>query len=365
MNDGSTNLHAVILAGGSGTRFWPASRTDRPKQLLPLAQGRTLLEATIDRVRGLVREDRVWVVTNPAQLANLRACIPEFPANRILVEPEPRDTAACVALAIAHLEAADPGAVIAVLPADHVIEPAERFRELLDRGAQLAREGRMLVTFGIRPTRPATSFGYIEPGDLLRGGTGARSVVRFREKPDLETARQYVASGRFLWNSGIFVWTAASLLDAMAVGNAELEQRARDMMDAVRRGDRPTADAIFRRMPKTSIDYAVMERAPRVAVLEADVAWSDLGSFLALGSVVTPDPEGNVCVLAGGAGATLVGSENCIVYAEGPRTVALLGTHDLVCVLVHDAVLVCPRDRADDLKRLVQKLREQKRDDLL
>ncbi|MCA8941746.1 MAG: mannose-1-phosphate guanylyltransferase [Planctomycetes bacterium] len=361
------NLHAVIMAGGSGTRFWPASRQDRPKQLLPLAPGgKTLIEATVDRLAPLVDPEHLWIVTNPTQVDRLKSIMESFDESQVIVEPEPRDTAACIGLSVAKLEAADPNAVVAIVPSDHVITPTERFVDLLRRGAEVASDGRTIVLFGVKPTRPATGFGYIEPGAPIEGAPeGAREILRFREKPNLDTAREFVTSGRFLWNSGIFLMTAQALLTAMDVGSPALAKATRAMIDASRTGDQAAVQAAFCSAPRMSVDYAVMEKAPHAAVIEADLSWSDLGSFLALDTIATPDKQGNVCRLMDGAEATMLDARDCVVYAEGERTVALLGTHDLVCVAVDDAVLVCPKHRIDDMKSLVQKLRDERRENLL
>ncbi len=360
----SNSLHTVIMAGGSGTRFWPASRSHRPKQFLPLARGNSLIGATVERLRGLVPDNRIWIVTNPTQAAALPDVLPDFPSAQIIVECEPRDTAPCIALATAHITAVDPDAVLAVMPADHLIEPVDDFHALLRRGAEIAANGETLVTFGIKPDRPATGYGYIEQGTALDDlSPKAQRVACFREKPDRATAEQYLASGRFLWNSGIFVWTPKALLLAMDKGAPELAAITREMLDAG--GDRDSIDAAFRRAPKISIDYAVMEEAKDIAVVCADLDWHDLGSFLTLETVAPPDTLGNVQMLTANSQATLVESKNCVVYAEGDRTVALLGAEDLVVVAVGDAVLVCPKDRADDLKVLVNELKNRGRSDLL
>lgn len=352
------DLHAVILAGGSGTRFWPASRAARPKQFLPLAHGRSLLAAAVDRVRGVAGRDRTWIVTNPAQARSLPEVLPDFPAAQVIVEPEPRDTAPAIALAVATIAARAPDAVMAVMPADHLIEPEDRFAALLARGAAVAREHGMLVTFGIAPTRPATGFGYIERGAALDAGSPpVHRVVRFREKPDRATAEQFVAAGTFAWNSGIFLWTVPDLLAAMAESAPDLEAQTRAMLAAVAAGDDAALARAFAGCRKTSIDFAVMERAPRVAVVACDLSWSDVGSFGALGAVAAPDGDGNVTVLAGGARALLEDARDCVVYGEGRRLIALFGVRDLVAVAVDDAVLVCARDRAEDLKQVVERLR--------
>jgi mannose-1-phosphate guanylyltransferase len=359
-------MHAIIMAGGSGTRFWPASRKRRPKQFLPLARGRSLLAATIERARAVAGPERTWIVTNAAQAAALPEVLEDFPAEQVIVEPQARDTAPCVALAAAHVDSREPGAVMAVMPADHLIEPMEDFVALLERGAAIAADGRTLVTFGIPPARPATIYGYIERGAPFdRRDPTAFRVARFREKPDLPTAREYVASGRFFWNSGIFVWTAQAILAAMEAGNAELAAATRAMLDAARAGDAAALERAFRSAPATSVDYAVMEKAPRVAVVQADLSWNDVGSFLNLAPVAPPDADGNVTLLHGGGTAITHEARDCVIWAEGERTVALFGVQDLVVVAVDDAVLVCSKARAEELKALVGKLEQTGRQDLL
>ena len=359
------SLHAVIMAGGSGTRFWPASRKKRPKQFLPLARGRLLIQATIDRLTGLCDEDHVWIVTNPTQARALQKLVPGFRKDRIVVEPEARDTAPCVALATATIAATDPAATMIVMPADHVIEPEAEFQRMLRRGAELAASG-ALVTFGVRPTHPATGYGYVECGERLDAGEPrAFAARRFREKPDRATAEQFLQHGGFLWNSGIFVWTVDSIRRAMHHGHPALGEAADRMLAAARDGAAAALKRAFRQSPKTSIDYAVMEKAERVVVVEATVRWDDVGSFPAIAAVGTTDDAGNHALLAGGASQLALHSDGNVVYAEGKRTVALFGVKDLVVVAVGDAVLVCPKDRAGDLKELVEHVRATGRVDLL
>lgn len=354
------------MAGGSGTRFWPASRTSRPKQFLPLAHGKLLIEATVDRLAGLCEPGNLWIVTNPVQAKALTKVLPGFPRDRVIVEPEARDTAPCVALATATIAARDPQATMVVLPADHVIAPVAEFHRMLRRGVELAADDETLVTFGITPNHPATGYGYIECGAPLDDlAPRAFTARRFREKPDLPTAQQFLAQGGFLWNSGIFVWTAPALLAAMRHGHPALATATERMTAAVAKGQRGTVTRIFRTAPKTSIDYAIMEKAEKVAVVEATVQWDDVGSFPALTSVGVADGAGNHALLAQGATQLALQSQGNIVYAEGKRTVALFGVHDLVVVAVGDAVLVCPKDRAGDLKQLVEHVRAQGRADLL
>lgn len=364
------SIHSVIMAGGSGTRFWPASRTRRPKQFLPLARGKPLIRAAVERVRDVSGPERTWIITNPVQARELPSVLPDFPADRVIVEPEARDTAPCVALAAATIANSDPGATIAMLAADHVIEPVDAFGALLERAAAIAADDETLVTFGIKPTHPATGYGYIETGDPLPAlADGSQpegfAVAQFREKPDRETAQEFLNAGRFLWNSGIFVWTAKGIQRAMERGNAELAEAARAMAAAVSSGDESALRAAFGTAPKTSVDFAVMEHADKIAVLPASIEWDDVGSFLALSAVAPRDGDGNVHLLTDGAQLSTAASEDNIVYATGDRTVALFGCKDLVVVAVDDAVLVCPKRKADDLKVMVQRLKESGRTDLL
>lgn len=360
-----SSVHAVIMAGGSGTRFWPASRTSRPKQFLPLARGKPLIEATLDRLAGLVAEDHVWVATTKQQAKGLARLLPNLRRERLILEPEPRDTAPCIALATATIGARDPDATMIVLPADHVIEPTDAFQKMLQAGIAAAQDGETLVTFGVKPTFAATGFGYIECGERLGGDSPARRVARFREKPDRATAEQFLAAGNFLWNSGIFVWKVAAIRRAMERADPELAAATTAMLASLQKPEGTVRTKTFQQAPKVSIDFAVMEKADKVAVVPADVQWHDVGSFPALTGLHGKDADGNVAVLTRGAAHVTLGATDNVVYAEGDRTVALFGVRDLVVVAVGDAVLVCPREQAHDLKALVQHLRTKGRTDLL
>ena len=353
------------MAGGSGTRFWPASRRTRPKQFLPLAHGKTLIQATVERAQHCVGTDRTWIITNPVQAEGLPGLLDDFPSTQVIVEPEPRDTAPCISLAAATIEARDPGATIAVMPADHLIEPVEQFNTALQTADSLARAGDALVTFGIKPHYAATSFGYIELGNEHSDAPDAYEVLRFREKPDQNTADTFYESESFLWNSGIFVLNYASLTRAMGIANRDLLESTEAILEAIKKDDIGGVEDAFRSAPPTSIDYAVMEKTDRVLVLRAGFSWNDLGSFAALDVLVDKDPAKNVILNLEGPDAVVHDSENCTIYSEGKHTVALFGVRDLVVVNTGDAVLVCPRDRADNLKELIQGLRRAGREDLL
>jgi len=361
-----SSLHAVIMAGGSGTRFWPASRQRRPKQFLPLANGKPLIEATLERLHGLVAPEHVWVATSRQQAKALAKLLPNLRRERLILEPEARDTAPCIALATATIAATDPEATMLVLPADHVIEPTDAFQAMLRAGADLAGDSRTLVTFGVPPTHPATGFGYVECGAPIAGARlPAFAATRFREKPDRATAEQFLSAGNFLWNSGIFVWRIDALRAAMAAAAPPLAASTTAMLAAIQKQDKAATTRAFLQAPAKSIDFAVMEKAPAVAVIRANVRWDDVGSFPALAGIGTADAHGNVAMLADGATHLTLDGKRNIVYATGDRTVATFGVHDLVIVAVDDAVLVCPREQAADLKRLVEHVRAAGRSDLL
>jgi len=342
----------VILAGGSGTRFWPLSRIRHPKQLMSVLGGKSMLQRTVERVLPL-RPERIMVITNCLQAgetADQLASLTEVPVE-VLAEPVGRNTAPAVGLA-ARLAAATPETVMAVLPADHVIPDVENFCAILRRGVEAARDGK-LVTLGIAPTRPETGYGYLEVAGGS-AGAGPFPVSRFVEKPDRERAEQFLASGNYYWNSGMFLWRADTIL-------AELQRH----LPAVHRGlmaievsadgtaSGGQIDDFYRTVQPESIDYGVMERSERVVMIPASFTWSDVGSWNALPEVLEGDANGNVIINA--AGEVLADASECLVYGGG-KMVALLGVSDLVVVETPDALLVCSRDRAQEVRGIVGEL---------
>lgn len=334
--------YAVILAGGSGTRLWPASRRARPKQLLALAPGdTTLVAAAVARGRALAGADRVLIVTAAEQVEATRAACPNV---EILAEPVGRNTAAAIALAAATLARRDPAAALAVLPADqHVVDDAGLVGALAIALAA-AEASDAIGTIGIRPTRAETGFGYLERGDAL--GDGVYAVVRFVEKPDRETAERYVASGRYLWNAGMFAATAARLL-------AELDAHLPATAEAARAiaADPTVAAARYGALANISIDHAVMERAARVVTVPVDVGWDDVGSWAALPALRGADPDGNTVE----HGLVIDGRGNILASDDG-TLIATVGVSDLVVVKHGDAILVIPRERAQDVRKVVEAL---------
>jgi len=335
----------LILAGGSGTRFWPASRRGRPKQLLLLDGERSLLQETVDRLAPLVPLDRIWISTTAALVDAIREQLPNLDANRILVEPVGRNTAPAILGAVARLPAEARARAIAVLPSDHRIADAVAFRSALGAAFSVAESEDRIVALGVVPRWAETGFGYLELGAELAGGRGLREVVRFREKPDLETAERFVRSGRHVWNAGMFVFRGDHLL-------AEARRHAPELSRGVERwAADPGREDLWAALPSISIDYAVMEKVDRLATLPLDSGWDDLGSWNALYELLSGDADGN---RLRGRAVTVEAHDNLVFAEQG--LVALVGVRDLVVVRSGDAVLVMPRDRAQEVRRVVERL---------
>jgi mannose-1-phosphate guanylyltransferase len=360
-------IFPVVMAGGSGTRFWPLSRKNRPKQFLALAGEEPLLAATVGRLPPLARPRDTYVVCGPRHAAAAKKMLKALPAENFVVEPCARNTAPCVGLAALHVARRDPRGMMAMLPADHHIARPKAFREALLAGAELAERG-AIATIGIRPSRPETGYGYLKLGPRLaargrgRRGSAARKVERFVEKPDVVTAARYLADGNYLWNSGIFVFRADVILEeirrAMPVLGEQLDAIQQTLGTPVYGR---TLKRVFPDCPSISIDYGVMEKSSRIVVVPADFGWSDVGSFAALPDVRPTDHLGNVAE----GDALVIDGRNDIVIAAGGRPVAVVGIEDVVVVDAGDAVLVCRRDRAQDVRKAVEELSRRGRDDVL
>jgi mannose-1-phosphate guanylyltransferase len=349
-------LHAVIMAGGSGTRFWPKSRRNRPKQLLKLHGDASMLQQTVARIAPMVAPDRTWIITGSDQAAAVRLQLPELPPHNVVAEPCPRDTAACVGLAASIVAKQDPDGTMIVLPADHVIRPDEMFQKTVKAALSVIdADPTAFVTFGVKPTRPETGYGYIERGELLGSpeGIALHKVVQFREKPDRATAERFVAEGRFAWNAGIFVWRARAILGALATHRPMLAEALDRIRAAL--GTSDEAHTIAREYPsleKVPIDKAVMEKAPNVRVLEVVYDWNDVGDWRALTELVPPDGHGNTIQ----GPVVPVETTGSIIVADDGGLIATLGVSDLVIVQAMGATLVARKDQLDKLKALVEGL---------
>ncbi|HSJ14959.1 MAG TPA: sugar phosphate nucleotidyltransferase [Longimicrobiales bacterium] len=333
----------MILAGGVGSRFWPVSTPARPKQVLPLAGAEPLIRQTVERILPLVPPARIRVLTGAHLGAPILAAAPQLGTDSLLLEPRARGTAPALAWAAHALVRHDPAAVMISLHADHVIAPADAFRALLAEAAELSVRHQRLFTIGASPTRPETGYGYIRPGDALEPGSAARTVAAFVEKPDAPTAARYIAEG-CLWNTGLFVWPAALLLEELCAHTPELAALL-SLLDA---GD----DAgFFERAPELTIDVGLLERTDRVAVLPATFAWDDVGAWDAVARTRTADVAGNVTV----GSVHAVQARDCVVWAE-EGMVVLFDVADLVVVRANGITLVAPKARAADLKQLLEAL---------
>ena len=349
--------HAVIMAGGAGVRLWPLSRKDTPKQLLRLFDGKSLLRQSYERVAALLPPERIHIITGNAHLPIVAKELPELPKENLIGEPVGRDTANAVALAAAVLARRDPDCTFGIFTADHIITPLEEFKRSVERAYDMAEQHPdALVTMGITPTRPDTNYGYVCRGETI--DAGVHQVERFTEKPKLADAEAYLAIGRYYWNSGMFAWRASAILGELERHLPVSHLGVSEIADAWP-GDAKARTEILERvypdLPKISIDFAVMERAERVLVVEMNCKWIDVGAWPAMQAVFEADREGNVTV---GDRAVQVGSKGNIIVSPDDHLVATLGVEDLVIVHSADATLVCSQREVDRLKELVESVKE-------
>lgn len=349
-------MYIVILAGGSGTRFWPLSRRATPKQLISITGDRTMLQRTVERVLPL-KPRRILVVTSRMQAEETERqllCYRKLPID-VISEPSARNTAPAIGLAAAIIAAHDPTGIMVVLPADHFIKDEEALRDALILAGHTAKNG-YLATLGIMPSRPETGYGYIEADMELRGA-GPYPVRRFIEKPPHEEAIRYLDEGNFFWNSGMFIWRADTILKEMESFMPALHEKlsgisfSGDIWELSDLDDQ--IDSIYKDIESISIDFGVMEKSSRVQVLPIEMGWSDVGSWSSLPEVVEPDSSGSVCINA--SGHIAIDSSDCLIYSDN-RMVATLGVSNLVIVSTPDAILVCDRERCQDVKKVVEQL---------
>jgi mannose-1-phosphate guanylyltransferase len=353
-------MYILIMAGGVGSRLWPRSRAAKPKQFLPLLSGQTMLQETIERVRPLAPDDHILIATGRDYLELTAEQLPQVPRENIIGEPSGKGSAPCIGLGALAILRTDPDAVMVVLSSDHQIQKVEAFREALKAAEQLAQAG-YLVTLGIQPTEPHTGYGYIHRKASLGqfNGFEAYDVERFVEKPDRATAEQYLATGEYSWNAGIFIWRADAIVSAFERHLPRLQQQLNEIAEAGGPSDQAAFGATWEAIQNVTIDYGIMERAERVAVIPVDIGWSDVGDWNTLTEIA--DADANL-VQAQHVGLT---TTNTLIYSDSDRLIATIGLEDFLIVDTSDALLIAPRDRAQDVKKLVDELKRRGRTDVL
>lgn len=374
----SSNIFAVIMAGGSGTRFWPLSTINKPKQLLSLTGDSTPIQQTVSRILPLISEQNIFIVTNKLQQEELRKQISKvsaIPAHNIIVEPVGRNTLPCIGLAALYIKAKsyDQSSIMVVLPSDHFIRDEKRFLKLLSDAQEVAQEGSSIVTFGIMPNRPETGYGYIALQNKVCSinDTDVFKAERFTEKPDKRTAAEFVASGKYLWNSGMFLWRTSVLLDMIEKFVPDIFRKLSKLEAAIGTPDeQEIIQEAYSQMRSISVDYAIMEKADNVLVIPADIGWSDVGSWAAMDEVWQKDANGNACKMnlprskkmvdspssvaspdSGSSGQHIsIDTSDCVIYSD--KLVATIGLKDLIVVETEEALLVCPKSRAQEVKKI-------------
>ena len=356
-------MHAVIIAGGSGTRFWPKSRENLPKQLLNISGQETLIQNTVGRISSIISAENIWVITNEQHAFETCYQLKKmgFPPSQLLTEPIARNTAAAIGYSAKILSQRNPDAIMAVFPADHVITTIEPFLKLLKQAETIANENH-LVTLGIKPTSPETGYGYIKQGKAIE--ENSFKVDRFIEKPDKLTAEKYLKEGSYYWNSGIFVWKVSTLLNEISLYLPKLHEQLEELTSntAPIKGKYPyqklseSGKKIFHSLESVSIDHGVMEKSTRVAVLPAEIEWNDVGTWTSLAEISKNDSHGNVI----NGNVVSVENSDSIIQAEN-RLVAALGLKGIIVVDTPDALLVCPKERAQDVKKIVEQIKSEKR----
>jgi mannose-1-phosphate guanylyltransferase len=350
--------YALFLAGGGGTRLWPMSRQNLPKQLLPLVGDKSMFQMSIERILPLFPPERIYVATGQAYADEMRKEAPEIPAENFIAEPYGRDNAAAAGLALSVIEKRHPGATVAMLTADHHIAKVDVFRDVLTKAYDIAQQG-YIVTLGISPSFPATGFGYIQQGEKLGtfNGFAYHTATRFTEKPDVVKATGFIASGRYSWNSGMFIWKVSQAVSEFERQQPELHRLLNEIQPAI---DTPAFEEklneIWGQMPKKSIDFAIMEGAQKMAVIPVDIGWSDVGTWASLYDVLPQDKFGNCSKGKLAENRVILDTHNTMVLSD--RLIVTIGVHDVIVVETEDVLFVCHKDRTQDVKEIVMYLRE-------
>lgn len=353
-------MFALILAGGVGTRLWPKSRQNLPKQLLPLTGNRTMVQATVDRILPIVPVENIFFATNREYGQLILEQIPNLPEQNIVAEPSGKSTAPCIGLGALHMQQLNPDSVMISLHSDHFFGDEEGFRQALLAAADVAKEG-YLVTLGVKPDKPETGYGYIERGQAIGDYNGHKTylVNQFLEKPDSPTAERFLASGAYYWNSGIFIWQLSTLMDAFKTHMPDFRAKLVQLEQALANGE--SINAIWETITPKSIDVGIMEQAEKVAVVPMDVGWNDVGSWTAIHEVYQADADGNVLI-----------GDNCLTFdttnsliESSDRLIAAIGLDNVVIIDTGDALLICDKDKAQDVKKVVNWLEENNRTELL
>jgi mannose-1-phosphate guanylyltransferase len=353
-------MHAVIMAGGRGTRFWPRSREKKPKHLLDIISSRTIIQETVDRILPLFKPENILVVTGRKHARILANQLPEIPSANIIIETEGRNTAPCIGLAALYIRKKAGDDTMVVLPSDHAIADPGKFLRVIKTAARTAKRAQALVTIGIKPTSPQTGFGYIERGDSIARGTTEEvfRVKSIREKPDFQQALEFVQSGRFYWNSGMFIWKASAILKAIDRWLPDLSSGLTTINGTLGLpAEKATIRRIYKKLVPVSIDYGVMEKADNVFTVRGDFGWSDVGSWDALWEISAKDEKGNAFV--GGSNVISFDSSGSLVFSP-KKLVALAGIKDLIVVETKDAILICPKGNSQDVKKVVDILEARK-----
>ncbi len=349
-------MHAVIMAGGRGTRFWPRSREKKPKHLLDIISARTIIQETVDRIKELIAPQNILVVTGKKHARELIKQLPEIPLKNIIIEPEGKNTAPCIGLAALYIQKKVGDDIMVVLPSDHAIADSNKYLEVIAAAAQFATKENALVTIGIKPSSVQTGFGYIEYGDSFQhiGNQEVFRVKSIREKPDFTQAQTFVQSGNFYWNSGMFIWKASTILEEIARFLPDLYSglmKIKKVLGTPR--EAATIRKVYKRLTSISIDYGVMEKADNVFMLRGDFGWSDVGSWDALWEISAKDNKGNA--VTGGSNVIFEDTEGSLVYSP-QKLVAIVGAKDLIVVETKDALLICKKGRSQDVKKIVETL---------